>query len=319
MLFLAPNVILFCTPLAVLFSLLHLNFLAAPLFFADGLAAKFMVFCVQKVSFLPFAFLSADENYLSLALAGYLVLIAMWLLLAPGDRKLLRLVSLFCIALLVMSIGSHILLTRGVTRVYLTEDEQGVAALMVEDGHAALIGCGSEKNSAMRGLLSSKMIDRLDAIVFPALDDTYAGGASRILDTVTTEVLYAPDSGTHRSQIDSRHEKWTASSLPQEYTELWEGVSVRFDNHSNALILRIGQQEIAFLVPSDDCTPTLSSAIAVAPKGITFPVASTLLLTSQNEMATASLAAQGTAVYTAGPDGGLCIASRGENFIIRRL
>lgn len=318
LLFLAPNVILFCTPLAVLFSLLHLEFLVAPLLFADGLAAKFMVFCVQKISVLPFALLSADENYLYLALAGCLTLIALWLLLAPGNRKLLRLTSIFCAVLLVVSIGSHLLLVRGVTRVYLTEDEQGVSALVVEDGHAALIGCGSEKNSAMRGLLSSKMIDDLDAIVFPSLDDAYAGGASRILDTVTTEVLYAPDNGTHRSQIDSRHEEWTAASLPQEYTQLWEGVSVRFDSASNALILRIGEQEIAFLVSPDDSTVSLSCAIAVAPEGLTSPAASTLLLTSQNQAAAASLAAQGAAVYTAGPDSGLCISSRGEKFIIRR-
>ena len=93
LLFCAPNVILVCTPLATLFSLLHLDFLVSPLMFAAGLAAKYMVFCVQFVAGLPYAFLPAEEDYLLLALAFCLVLIALWSPLAPGNRKLLRLVA----------------------------------------------------------------------------------------------------------------------------------------------------------------------------------------------------------------------------------
>ena len=82
------------------------------------------------------------------------------------------------------------------------------------------------------------------------------------------------------------------------------------------MILRIGSGEIAFIVSAD--APAVSSPIAVVPEGLNHPVAPTLLLAGQNAAAAASLAAQGAAVYTASEDAGLCIASRGDNFMIRR-
>lgn len=320
LLFFAPNIILFCTPLTVLFTLLHLDFLAAPLLFADGLAAKYMVFCTQKISGLPYAFVSVEENYLQLALAFCLMLIALWLLLAPGDRKLLRLVAVCCIVLMMAGVTSHAIFERGVTRVYFMEDEQGASALVLQDGHAALIGCGSEKNSSLRRLLSSKMIGRLEAVVFPSLDDVYAGGAGKILDAREAAVLYAPEGGAHRSELECRQDISDLRPLPLEPTELWEGVTVYWDDGPGALILGIGEGNIAFLVPGEQTDQLVSCSIAAAPTRLASPPAATILLTGEDIPTAASLAAQGAAVYTASPDGALCVASRGGNqMTIRRI
>ena len=132
--------------------------------------------------------------------------------------------------------------------------------------------------------------------------------------------MFAPESGAHRSEVECRLEAASLHSLPLEPAELWEGVSVRQDQASGALMLRIGEGEVAFLTSSGDAAgQPLACSIAVTPAGLTSPQADTVLMTAEDTRAAAMLAAQGAAVYMASQDGALCIASRGgSSMTIRR-
>ncbi len=161
---LVPSTVLIVTgAAAALFGLFPQTFLAKPFALAAGLTAKYMQHCAAWIASLPFASISASQGFVTLWLAGTILLLAVAFALGKGKRLFPQSVCLSVI-LLVTGIFSFQLSRQDVTRLTVMDVGDGVSAVLTRGGHAAVIGCRDYNSAGLVSCLNSESIGRLDCL-----------------------------------------------------------------------------------------------------------------------------------------------------------
>lgn len=163
---LVPSSLLLCFgAAAALFQLLlPQTFLAMPFALLSGLLAKYMRVSAAFLARLPFASVSASQGFVTLWLAGTLLLFAVALFLAKGKRLFPQVACLSLIVLLV-GIGSFQLSRQNLTRLTLVDGGDGICAVLTRGGHAFVVGCDSYNSGKLLSRLSSENVTKLDGFV----------------------------------------------------------------------------------------------------------------------------------------------------------
>lgn len=168
---LVPSSLLMCfgAAAAVLQLFLPQTFLAMPFALASGLLAKYMSTSSAFLARLPFASVSASQGFVTVWLAGTLLLFAAALFLAKG-RRLFPQAACLSLILLLVGIGSFQLLRQNVTRLTLLDGGDGISAVLTRGGHAFVVGCGSYNSGKLLSRLCGENVTKLDGAVILTQD-----------------------------------------------------------------------------------------------------------------------------------------------------
>ena len=159
-----PSTVLIVTgAAAAVLGLFPQTFLAMPFALAAGLTAKYMQHCAAWIASLPFASISASQGFVTLWLAGTMLLFAVALALGKGKRLFPQAVCLSVI-LLLTGIFSFQLSRQNVTRLTVMDVGDGVSAVLTRDGHAAVIGCRDYNSAGLVSCLNSESTGQLDCL-----------------------------------------------------------------------------------------------------------------------------------------------------------
>jgi competence protein ComEC len=163
---LVPSSLLMCfgAAAAVFQLLLPQTFLAMPFALVSGLLAKYMRVSAAFLARIPFASVSASQGFVTLWLAGTLLLFAAALFLAKG-RKLFPQAVCLSLILLLVGIGSFQLSRQNVTRLTLLDGGDGISAVLTRGGHAFVVGCDSYNSGKLLSRLCGENVAKLDGIV----------------------------------------------------------------------------------------------------------------------------------------------------------
>lgn len=190
---------------SVLFYAGPLQFLAQPFSLLTGLLDKFILFCVNGLAKLPFASVSAAQDYLLLWAAGTLALIAVAFSLRR-DARLLRVTALLSCILLLTGVHSGQLLDRNVTHVAVLNTGDGCSVLLQRNGRGAVLSCGGNGLAASEtsGYLQAHGVTQLDYLMLPSLGKASASGAEELIRTYRPSLVCLPkddgmDEGLERS------------------------------------------------------------------------------------------------------------------------
>ena len=162
---LVPSSLLMCfgAAAAVFRLLLPQTFLAMPFALAAGLLAKYMSASAAFLARIPFASVSASQGFITLWLAGSLILFAVALFLGKGKRLFPQAACLSVILLLV-GIGSFQLSRQDVTRLTVLDGGDGICAVLTRGGHAFVVGCEDYNPQKLISCLSAENTVKLDGI-----------------------------------------------------------------------------------------------------------------------------------------------------------
>ena len=162
---LVPSSLLMCfgAAAAVFNLLLPQTFLAMPFALAAGLLAKYMSSCAAFLARIPLASISASQGFVTLWLAGTMLLFAAALILGRGNRLFPQTACLSVILLLV-GILSFQIDRRDMTRLAVLDVGDSVSVVLTRDGHAAVVGCESYNSGTVISYLNSENIMRLDGL-----------------------------------------------------------------------------------------------------------------------------------------------------------
>lgn len=162
---LVPSSLLMCfgAVAAVLNVILPSTFLAMPFALVTGFLAKYMSICADCLAHIPFASVAASHGFVTLWLAGTILLFAAALFFGKGKRLFPQTACLSVIVLLV-GIFSFQLSQSGVTRLAVLDTGDGVSAVLTRSNHAAVVGCGSYNSGKVISYLNSENVMKLDAL-----------------------------------------------------------------------------------------------------------------------------------------------------------
>ena len=163
---LVPSSLLMCfgAAAAVLHLVLPQTFLAMPFALVAGLLSKYMSACAAFLARIPLACVAASQGFVTLWLAGMMILLAAALFLGKG-KKLIPQAACLSVIVLLVGIFSFQLSQRGVTRLAVLDAGDGVSVVLTRDGHAAVVGCGSYNSGTVISYLGSENISKLDSLV----------------------------------------------------------------------------------------------------------------------------------------------------------
>lgn len=219
----------------VLQSVPWLSALASPLFFAAGLAARFLLWWARWIASLPFAVLALRHTYLLVwACLLPVAMVLGWRLLRGHGLRVatIMLTIAVCAAALAHTLGM-----RGVTVLTATNLSDGTALLLTRDGHHGLVLTGDSHEATY--LLRQQGIDRLDFVLYTKEDEMTAD--------IPAASVFAPTDADGVTRLDD-----TAT------VTFWNDSTARLCN--GWLMLTIGETRVLLCPPNGDAA-TLPDAM----------------------------------------------------------
>lgn len=243
-----------CGGLAVVFSSVGwLSFMRYPFGFAAGLAAKYVLWCVEKLAELPFATAAVNRPYLHLWLGGTLILFGLALLLFRRASRL-RFTALLSVVCLLVGMLSFQVMNLGVTNVAVLDVGNGTCVALVNHGRAILIGCGGEKTSLSLNnrYLKDLGIRKLDLLILPRLAQTETSGLSSLLDSYACDCLILPDSPETDKLLDAqrRLNNYRYVCNNRTSTQIWGDVRIETDCTYDMGCVYVKVNNTSFLISS---------------------------------------------------------------------
>lgn len=219
--------------------------LAAGLVFA---ITRFMInyisFVVRGLSKIPFARSCIGFRYFLVWLAAALLLIGLCLIIFK-EKLRIRLVSLLCVLLLLVSAVAWNVVDRNVVELAVIGDGNGFSCVVRKNRRCVLIGCLSEydERAFISNYLLSRGIDSPDALIMPTSLDNVAGGLKSVVDFYGCDTIIAPVKSLN-DDVKRVCEGLELRELENTSMKLYGGITLRTINNSYgcALILEYGNK-----------------------------------------------------------------------------
>lgn len=248
----------FAAVAAVLNLVLPQSFLAMPFALAAGLLAKYMLACAHWLARLPYASFSASQGFVTLWLAGTLLLFALAFLWGKG-RRLFRVSGCLSAVLLLVGVLSFQASERNVTRISVLDVGTGVSVAVTRNGHAAVVGCGGYSSGAIARYLESRNISRVDYLQVLTQEREEAVNSSELAQRFRPGLLVAQDGGRvdgflAKAAQNSGGACWYGADAS---AGLWEDVAVETLSEGDVQAARITAGGITVLVCPGDADPAL--------------------------------------------------------------
>ena len=179
--FIAVTYLLLSALIAVILSYIpFICVISKPVFFIAGLFSDYIAAIVTLLAKVPFSAIPIGNDATILWIGLSLALIGIWLLFERVGG--MRFIAILITALLLISLWSQKLASRGVIEVSALDAGDGFCTVIARDSECILIGCGDDLADA--NIISNHLrrtgINKIVSVVIPSNDSRYLGGLNTI-------------------------------------------------------------------------------------------------------------------------------------------
>lgn len=291
-----------------------LKFIAQPISWIFFFGGRYILAVCRLMADLPYSYVSAGQLYVRVWIGVSLLLFALALFLNHRGR-LLKLTAVLCTILLAAGMLTYQLSSGKDVQIVVLQQQNGYSAVITRSGRAIVVGCGGERLPALavQRELQKRLVSKLDAAVFPQMNDLYASGAEDLLEGFSSRVIAAPEEGKHLSAAKrgaQGNELWTSSL----FLRLWKDCTLEtFPLDETRLIVRltVGDTTLLFTPPGADLSllpkeKQKADAVfctGVEPENVTLAQCRTCIVSAEPshvQMTASRLAARGVSALSAG-------------------
>ena len=227
-----------------------LGFLANPVGLVTGLCAKLTMVMVRLLSEIPFAMLSASQDYIQIWLGFSFLLFGLaWLL--RRKKPPLRLAALLSLLVLLSGVFSFQLSNHNAIEVAALDVGDGAAVVLTRQDRAIVVSGGGDRMAGRDTLnyLKEKGIRTVDLVVVPDLSADTAAGAVEVLKKYPIQTMISRAEGSQKSRVAHY---LSDSAVRHEFSDararLWSEVDIQSREGKNGSIVWIAVKEIRFLL-----------------------------------------------------------------------
>jgi competence protein ComEC len=250
---LVPSSLLMCfgAAAAVLNLFLPGTYLAMPFALAAGLLAKYMSICASFLARIPLASISASQGFVTVWLAGTLVLFAAALALGKG-KKLFPQAACLSVIVLLVGVLSFQISQNGVTRLAVLDAGDGISVVLTRGGHAAVIGCGSYNSSRVISYLNSENVSQLDVLaVLTEQRDEFSCAADVAGRFGPARVIADADAAADGFVREASSSSPLTAFSSRAAMQFWSNVTVEFVRSNKASAAKITAGDVTVVLCPD--------------------------------------------------------------------
>ncbi len=213
---------------ALFFELPFISFISYPFAIISGLLAKYILKCSEILADIPYANVSASENYVKLWLAGSFLILALALVIGKNrTKRYICLSATLCSTALVIAVCSYKIVNINVTRITVADIGNASSTLISKPGHAALIGCGGDEFAANNILevMKENNVKSLELLLIPRTAVTESKSATDILEIYSSDKIILPELNYDFEYIA---DNYSTVISKEENIFLWDSVEIKY-------------------------------------------------------------------------------------------
>lgn len=160
-----------------------LSFLSSPFIIVTGAISKYIINCSNFLANIPFASISAMQEYVLIWVCATLILIA-FLILFKLENRYIKLVSLFSAVILLSGVISYQLWNHNVIKLAVLDSGDGSSIVLSKMGRAAVITCGGNSLAEQNidNFLKYSNIQTVDYLLISEVDKKVSSASSKIIN-----------------------------------------------------------------------------------------------------------------------------------------
>ncbi len=169
------------------------NILAEYMFALPSLLADYIRITVTALADIPFAYIPFGYKDAVLWLALSLAVVSLWLLLDQAGGK--RYVSVIVSAMLIVSLWSYAVSSKGVIEVAVLDTGNGLCAVVSYESKCIVVGCGDDFSDcyALRNHLRQRGITEVEMLLIPSDSGVCFGGFEYICKEIKPRTVVVPE------------------------------------------------------------------------------------------------------------------------------
>lgn len=231
-----------------------LSFLSYPFAIIAGICSKALIWLSEKLASLPFATISVTPDYVSIWLAGALLVLA-YVVACSNKIKMYRLYSLLMVLCSLAGTLSFQVMNRNLYSICVSDVGNGTAVVITNKNRGIVIGCGGVSSAgAVSARLRSQGVKSIDLLIAPRLSSYEASGMSELMSEYDAEVLSVPNEGNYKETISYIDAGDISIGNNKEIT-IWENVNIKIvsEKDKSYIDVEIGEfKAIIICLPSMD-------------------------------------------------------------------
>ncbi|WP_411678456.1 ComEC/Rec2 family competence protein [Caproicibacter sp.] len=223
------------------------SFLLMPFALVSGILAKYLLACAHFLAGIPCASVSAGYGYVTLWLAGSVLLFAFALY---HGRKLVVTAAFLSAVLLLTGIASDKAVSQGRTRIAVLDVGTGLSVAVSKNGHTEVFGCGGYNSNAVTGYLKGRNIGELDGLCLLTQDRDEAVNSAELHRQFSIDDFSAPagsryDGFALETAAGCKSVSWQENSL---LDRMWRNVEIQEAGCGASRAVRIRVQNLNLLL-----------------------------------------------------------------------
>ena len=237
---------------AIISPLSFMWFIWKPLLSICELLIKFFNFGTSLMAQLPFATINISGELTAICTVFILIIIAVAFIVGNKKGRIYRLAAIISILLILNTAFFNMYNDANVSEVNIIGADKNISVVITHKGQAFAVGSAVYSAYDMRSILRRKSIDKLDMLILPMLNETFAAGATDLLKINKCDILLAPQSGALYNEITTIScAKATINGAVIEYTE---DLNIEIISHGdkNVVFINCFDKTILIAPPSFD-------------------------------------------------------------------
>ena len=160
-----------------------LSFLSNPFIIVTGIISKYIINCSNLLASIPFASISAMQEYVLIWVSATLILIAL-LILFKLENRYIKLISLSSAVILLSGIISYQFANYNVIKLAVLDSGNGSSIVLSKMGRAAVITCGGNSLSEQNidNFLKYSNVKSVDYLLISEIDKKVSSASSKIIN-----------------------------------------------------------------------------------------------------------------------------------------
>lgn len=228
-----------------------LNFLSYPFAMISGVIAKYILSCSNFLANIPFASVSAMQEYVLIWVSATLILIAFALFFNLGFRNI-KAISLLSLIILLSGITSYQFADSYVTKLAVLQTGNGSSIVLTRMGRAAVITCGgnslTQKN--IDNFLRYSGVKHIDYLLISDVNKKVSSVADNIIDNYEPLIIALNSSAEldDKTSISLENQQNVCVFKDKATCNLWDNTSLDVYTDSNQPFIKLLLNDLDILI-----------------------------------------------------------------------